>query len=379
VSLAVVAITEIGVARGDQRLPGRQTAHHALVPLVTVALVFTLGTAPGPAAGSSVGFTASGGSATPSTGEGVPAFGHVFLIIGENTTYSHLKASSTPYLLGTIRPRAAWLTNYYAATHWSQANYVALVAGQFTRCEQKDGGIACHQNVDNLFHQLDLAGLTWKVWLEAGSARCDTGSGGSCASNRPCPLTGFYTTGNPPILFDNIEGPGGVWSQTTPSQECLHNDIPAGTLKFGMATFNADLANGQVARFNMVIANGCDDGEANCNPVHNRYAQFDDFLATEVPKIEASPAFGSNGVIIVVYDEDERAGGLAGKNGLGSGGHVVCAILSPLAVPGSYGQKYYHYSLLRTAEDGFRLRGHLGNANEVPAIAGMWRAPTGQG
>jgi hypothetical protein len=29
-------------------------------------------------------------------GEGVPALGHVFLIIGENTTYSHLTASNAP-------------------------------------------------------------------------------------------------------------------------------------------------------------------------------------------------------------------------------------------------------------------------------------------
>ena len=308
-------------------------------------------------------------------GEGVPAFGHVFLIIGENTTYSHLSASNAPYLLGTIRPHAAWLSNYYAATHWSQANYVALVTGQFTRCQQQDGGIACHQNIDNLFHQLDLAGLTWKVWLEAGTAKCDTGSGGSCTSNKPCPLTGFYTTGNPPILFDNIEGPAGVWSPTTRSRECLANDIPAGTPKAGMSTFNADLATGRVARFNMVIPNGCDDGEANCKPVNKRYTQFDNFLAAEVPKITASPAFGATGVIIVVYDEDERAGGLAPKNGLGSGGHVVCAIISRLAVPGSYAHKYYHYSVLRTLEDGFRLGGHLGNANAVPPIAGTWRTP----
>jgi hypothetical protein len=32
-------------------------------------------------------------------------------------------------------------------------------------------------------------------------------------------------------------------------------------------------------------------------------------------------------------DEDERAGGLAQKNGSGEGGHMVCAILSPLAIP----------------------------------------------
>jgi Phosphoesterase family len=338
--------------------------------LPVLALVAAL-SAPMAAPASSAAIPAS----PASLAEGVPAFGHVFLIIGENTTYSHLTAVNAPYLLGTIRPSAAWLTRYYAATHWSQANYVALVTGQFTGCEQKDGGAACHQNIDNLFHQLDLAGLSWKVWLEAGTAKCDTGAGGSCTSNTPCPLTGFYTTGNPPILFDDIEGPGGVWSPTTPSQECLANDIPAGTPDAGMATFNTDLATGQVARFNMVIPNGCDDGEANCKPVNNRYTQFDDFLAQEIPKIEASPAFGSNGVIIVTYDEDERAGGVAPKNGFGSGGHVACAIISPLAAPGTYGQTYYHYSLLRTLEDGFGLGPYLGNANAVTPVASIWRAP----
>jgi hypothetical protein len=69
--------------------------------------------------------------------------------------------------MGTIRPRAAWLTQYYAATHWSQANYVALVSGQFTKCEQQDFAARCHQNVENLFHQPDLAHLTWKTWLRA--------------------------------------------------------------------------------------------------------------------------------------------------------------------------------------------------------------------
>src|SRR5438128_10186055 len=107
-----------------------------------------------------------GGGAAPVTAhvpsaaaarEGVPRFGHVFLIIGENTTYSHLTATNAPYLMGTIRPHSAWLTDYRAATHWSQANYVALVTGQFTRCEQQDGGASCHQNIDNLFHQMDIA------------------------------------------------------------------------------------------------------------------------------------------------------------------------------------------------------------------------------
>jgi hypothetical protein len=315
------------------------------------------------------------GAAMPVSGsvrpaEGVPRFGHVFLIIGENTTYSHLKMSNAPYLLGTIRPASAWLTQYYGATHWSQANYVALTSGQFTRCEQQDFGVACHQNVDNLFHQVDLTGKTWTTWLEGGTARCDTGSGSTCPPQGPCPLTGFYTTGNPAILYDNVEGANGVWSGTAKSQECLQNDIYAGR---PMGKFNRALATGTVPNFNLVLPNGCEDGEANCKPTNNRYRQFDDFLAREVPKIQASPAFGSDGVIVITYDEDLRAGGLAKKNGFGSGGHVVCAILSPLAVPGSYDGTFYHYSLLRTMEDGLGVSGYVGHANDVRPINTIWR------
>jgi hypothetical protein len=303
--------------------------------------------------------------------EGVPGFNHVFLIIGENTTYDHLNSTNAPYLMNTIRPQAAWLTQYYAATHWSQANYVALISGQFTSCEQKDGGLSCHQNIDNLFHQLDVAQLTWKTWLEAGTAKCD-GGGSSCTSDTACPLTGFYTTGNPAINFDDIEGPNGVFSATTPSQECLQNDIPAGDENDPMGFFNQALATGRVANFNFVIPNGCEDGEAVCQPIGNRYTQFDAFLAREIPLIEQSPAFGPNDAIIVVYDEDERAGGLAKKNGFGEGGHVVCAILSPLAVPGDFNDVFYHYSLLRTIEDGFRLNHYVGHANEVTPINTIW-------
>jgi len=304
--------------------------------------------------------------------EGVPSFGHVFLIIGENTDYSHVSTTNTPYLMGTVKPAAAWFDNYFSATHWSQANYVAMVSGQFTGCEQKDGGISCHQNVDNLYHQLDVAGLSWQVWLEAGNAKCDTGSGGSCSSNGACPLTGFYTTGNPPILFDDIEGPDGIWSATTPSQECLNDDIPAGTASSPMSTFNDALASGNVAQFNTIIPNGCEDGERNCAPVNDRYTQFDEFLAKEVPLIEASPAFGSDGVILITYDEAQKANGQNPPGGLGAGGHTVCALISPLVVPGEYASTTYAYSMLRTLQDGFGLPDYLGDANDVSPLPASW-------
>jgi len=336
----------------------------ALAGLAALAVVGALGTAPAAHAGNPA---AAGGR------EGVPAFGHVFLVVGENTTYDKVDPASAPYLASTLRSQGAWLTDYYAATHWSQANYMALVTGGFTDCDQHGKGVVCHRDVDNLFQRLDGAGLSWKVWLESGTAKCDTGSGGTCTSTEPCPLTGFYTTGNPPVLLDGIEGPGGVWSATTPSAECLANDVPAGTATDGMARFDAALASGDVPRFNMVLPNGCEDGEANCKPLNDKIRQFDAFLAREVPKILASPAFGDDGVLVVTYDEDMRPGGLAPKNGLASGGHVVCVIVSPMLRPGTYGGAAGHYSLLRTIQDGFGLDGYLGHAADVAPIAGVWQ------
>jgi hypothetical protein len=107
--------------------------------------------------------------------------------------------------------------------------------------------------------------------------------------------------------------------------------------------------------------------------VNNRYLQFDDFLAREVPLIEASPAFGKNGAIVVTYDEDQRMDGIAAKNGLGSGGHVACALLSPLVRPGEYNPTTYSYGLLRTIQDGFRLGPYLGASARVGPLPAVWK------
>jgi hypothetical protein len=339
---------------------------------VAVALAACLGAA-SPLRVEAAPHVRDAGRASSPALEGVPRFGHVFVIVGENTTYSHLKSTNAPYLMGDLRARSAWLTRYRATTHWSQANYIALTSGRFTRCEQQDYGASCHDDVNNIYHQLDVTHQTWTTWLEGGTAKCDTGSGSTCPPQGPCPLTGFYTTGNPPINYADIEGEGGVWSATNKSQECLQNDIYAGPENAPMGHFNHALASGEVSAFNLVLPNGCEDGEGNCKPTNNRYRQFDDFLAREVPKIEASPAFGSDGVIVITYDEDQRKDGMAKKHGFGSGGPVVCAVLSPLVRPGEYAGTHYHYSLLRTLEDGFGLHHHVGHADDVDPISEIWR------
>jgi hypothetical protein len=48
-----------------------------------------------------------------------------------------LTKNNSPYLLGTVKPASAWLTNYWATTHYSESNYVALT--QRVRAQAQPG------------------------------------------------------------------------------------------------------------------------------------------------------------------------------------------------------------------------------------------------
>jgi hypothetical protein len=303
------------------------------------------------------------------TQEGVPAFGHVFVIMGENTELGQINKKDAPYLLGTLRPEAAWLTDYFALTHFSEANYVGMMSGQFTQCQQFDGSAAsCHQDVENLFHQLDGQAITWQSWMESMPEACFLTSTGSAKD-----LNHYGAKHNPAILFDNIEGAGGVWSPTSRSDECLANDIPTGsTDPNDMSTFNTALAAGQVARFNFVVPNECEDAHDNCKPQGNSITQFDQFLAREVPLIQASPAYGTDGVIVITFDEGTSNRGPNTAKQFSGGGNVAFAVLSPLAHPAEYLGTANHYSFLRTLEDGFGITTYLGSAADASPISQIW-------
>jgi phosphatidylinositol-3-phosphatase len=327
-----------------------------------VGLVLVLGGS-GPAA-----------ATTPPSTDGVPQFGNVFVIIGENTELSALTKNNASYLLGTIKPNSAWLTNYWATTHYSESNYVAMTSGQFTPCEQKDGSIAsCHQNVPNLFNQLDqtYGSGAWQSWMESMPFACDTASAGGDKT-----LNHYAPKHNPALIFDDVAG---TWSGTTltPSSECLNQDIPAGTTgPDDMSAFNSALQSGAVSRFNFIVPNECEDGHSNCSPSGNEVGQFDAFLQREVPLITQSPAWGSNSVLFITFDEGTiNSPNHADK--FGQGGNVAFAVISHLANIGTYGNMWDHYSFLRTLQDGLGTSGlgYLGGAGDPSesSISNIWK------
>jgi phosphatidylinositol-3-phosphatase len=98
----------------------------------------------------------------------------------------------------------------------------------------------------------------------------------------------------------------------------------------------------------------------------NRLRQFDAFLKREVPKIEASPAFGKNGLILITYDE---WGDSTPHNH-----HVLFLALGPQVRRGVYSSgSFNHYSLLRTLEDGFGISKHLLKAAKAKPINHVWK------
>jgi phosphatidylinositol-3-phosphatase len=320
----------------------------------------------------------------PADAAGVPRFDRVFLIVGENTELRQINKNVTPYLATTLRHRSAWLTHYFAVTHFSLANYIAMTSGQYTACHQGDYPPAdCHQDVDNLFAQLDDAGVSWKSWMESMPEQCAIEDAGSSKT-----LNGYDAKHNAALYYDGIEGPNGVWSATSTSAGCRAHVVPAGTTGPNDTRYlDGALASGRVPRFNLIVPNECENGHDSCLPnPPSATGQFDDFLEREVPKILVSPAFTADSVLIVTYDEGTSTAGGGGANGstpcdawvdcpnfFDGGGNVPFLVIGDPVRVGIYDDSVHdHYGLLRTLEDGFGIAQHLGRASTAHAIDEIW-------
>jgi hypothetical protein len=279
----------------------------------------------------------------------VPGFGHVFLIVGENTSYSQVTAAHAPYLTRTLRPQGAWLTNYRAFTKSSSlGQYIAMVSGQYTPCEANNALPArCHQAAPNLLAQLAASGRTWRDWQESMPAPCYRADAGT-----PSRHNEYSAHHNPALYFTGLRA------------ACRADSLPmGGTGAKATEAFDAALASGDVGNFNLIVPNDCENGHDPCGG--DRVRHFDAFLAREIPRIEASPAFGRDGVIIVTCDE--------GADPPKDPGHVAALVLGPLVRPGIVDRtRHNHYGLERTLAAGFAVK-PLANATRAKAIAAIWR------
>jgi hypothetical protein len=209
-----------------------------------------------------------------------PFQGTVFTIVIENKSRSQMMSGSAPYFQSLAKQYA--ISNGYsdARVHPSEPNYIWMVAGQNFGILDDDDPASHHiASTSHLVDQIERVGKSWKTYQESMGEPCKVSSEGKYAAKH-----------NPFVFFDDIVG----WDGNTPlrQQRCIDHVVD-------YSEFDADLASGNIADYVFITPNLIND-------MHDgSIAQGDAWLAHEVPKILASPAWQNGGVLIITADEGE--------------------------------------------------------------------------
>ena len=248
-----------------------------------------------------------GGISTPSnpTAPTQPPFGHVFVVVEENHSYSEVIGNSDmPYLNG-LASRYGLATQYYANAHPSIPNYFMLTTGN---PETLDDSFSGTISDDNIVRELVNAGKSWKSYAESLPSKGYTGP-----DSYP-----YFKHHNPFAYFSDVVGT----SQAD-------NLVP-------FTEFSSDLSSGSLPNFSFVTPNLLDDAH------DGSLAKADDWLKNNIDPLVSSSTFQDGGLLIIVFDESKISDVSHG------GGHVPAVIVSPKAKKGFQSSTLFqHQSTLR--------------------------------
>jgi hypothetical protein len=306
------------------------------VTLAALAALALLTAACGSGAG---GATVPAGTYTPAP-HAVPAFSHVFVIVMENHSYGDVigNTGEAPYI-NQLASSYGLATSYFAISHPSLPNYLALVGGD-TFGVQSDC-TNCFVNATNLVDVLEAGHKTWRAYMESMPSPCYVGDSYPYAQKH-----------NPFVYFDDI--------RNNPPR--CQNVVP-------LTGLQSDLSGNTAADFTWITPNLCND-------MHDCSIKTGDtFLSQSVPQILASDAWKHDGALFITWDEGEGNNSNSGCCKYAAGGQVATLIISPLVKAGARSSTPYdHYSLLRTICDAWGLTPPA-HANDpaTPPITDLWQ------
>src|SRR3989449_9929321 len=120
----------------------------------------------------------------------VPAFSHIFVIIMENREFDEVvNPSQAPFIAKLARDYAV-ANPYYAVTHPSLPNYIALTGGDTPGIT--DDCTDCPVTGENLADQVEAHQRTWKAYMEGLPAACFLGSSSGEYAKKHNPFV-YYT------------------------------------------------------------------------------------------------------------------------------------------------------------------------------------------
>lgn len=242
----------------------------------------------------------------------------------ENKPYGSVIGSASAPYENALAKDCGLAGNYHGVTHPSLPNYIAATGGS-TFGIVDDANPAAHQlSAESIFGQLSAHGLNWRSYEESMPAACAQSPSGEYAVKH-----------NPAAYFISIRS------------ACMADDVPLG------GNLDRDIASGTLPSFAFVTPNLCDDTH-DCS-----VRTGDNWLANWIPKIVAGPNYrAGNTLVVLTWDEGVR-----------SGNQIPTIVVAPTVPVGTVsGQRFDHYSLLRTTEDLLGLP-RLANAAGAPSLA----------
>jgi phosphatidylinositol-3-phosphatase len=258
---------------------------------------------------------------------------HLFVIVLENQEFERIVGNPGLPFINRLARRGALAVRYFAITHPSLPNYLAIIGG--ATFEIHSDCTACSARGSNLAVQLDRAGVSWRAYMDDMPRPCY--AGGYAAS--------YAKKHNPFAYFPSI---------TDDPDRCA-NVVPGSRL-------HRDLRGGRLPDFSWITPNLCNDGH-DCG-----IAWADGYLEKVVPKL--LPQLGAHGFLVLTFDEGVSDRGCCR---VAHGGRIATIIVGPDVVRGArLKHAFDHYSLLRTLEDFFSLS-HLRGAGEARSMRSAFR------
>lgn len=257
--------------------------------------------------------------------DGPPSFKKVVIVMFENGDPA--EALAQPFF-ARLAKDGARLAEYYAVTHPSQPNYIALVAGD-TLGVDGDKNITLEET--NLADLMEVAGKSWKIYAEGYPGNCFLGARSGKYARKHVPLLSFKNVQDDPKRCGRV--------------------VEA-------SSFFSDFKAGKLPDYSMYVPDLDNDGH------DTGMEAADKWFGEQFGPLLEDPKFGKDLLLVATFDEDDS-----------NGPNRVLTLLYGAGVKADFvsPNRYDHYGLLRTVEDQLGI-GTLGrqDASATP-IAGVWK------
>lgn len=272
-----------------------------------------------------------------------PKYQHLVVIMDENLSYAQWKSSTQASYTHSLAAACGSETFFHGATHPSQPNYMAATSGIASK-------VGATTAANNIFHQAEAAGNSWKSYEESMKANC-AGS------------AGFYKTGHNPAYWYN--------DLRSPDTGCVSNDLPLSP------AMKHDITSDSFPTFSWITPNLCNDMHwlTGCPaPQASRVATGDAWLNNLIPQLTALASYQSGSTLIVLTWDEGSETLTNGVNCTQAAVYtkdpscqVPAIVVSPYIVPGTTDATDHNvYGLLGTMQDilGYpRLNGAAGQSS----------------